>query len=370
MEFEAGIFQKFRVKTKVHLGAHQIDLMEGTLVEFDGQTLKTGSKSYDIPALQGGIKAGWLVPFADTNISQYIPKSAGMKVRPATSAGQERGAEMTIEAASEDEMVVGTLEQANDRRKAQQAASYAPPKTPQVYPTEDPATVEVQYDLRPKTASVEKPRPAPRLPVDDPRPIMEGTKNRPAPKMPVVQDESDDSVVSTQKGPAAWERTGQKVSKDGEVSVARLSSPTHKSLRIGDAGDIAQAQRETEATVPPPSSSKKIARQIMEDPEGEPINANHPSGATGDVNEMRSGDDLAELLPDAATSGTPRPGIVSQDSKGDTRLEWDITRHWHDRVSQAVGLYGNDKNALRQILEVESPAVAKQIRDKLAKLGK
>jgi hypothetical protein len=390
MEFQAGQFHKFRVKTKVHLGALSIDLMEGTIIEFDGQTLKTGSKEYDLPTLQGGIKAGWLTlhQAGTSNISQYIPQPAGVKVRPAQSAGQERGAEMAVEAAVEDELVVGSLDQTNARRKAQaEAGAYQRPA--QVRPTEDPNTVEASYDFTPKPQKTaaqmvegQKNRPAPRLPVDAPdpeppaRPLMDGMKNRPMPRMPVVQEEDEGSVVSEQKpGKAAWERTGKKASKDAdEVPVARLSSPASRRMKIEDSGDIMQAKREAEGTVPPPPKTTKKAstRRAMDvdDPEATPINAVHASGATGDVNETRTGDDLADLLPDAATSGKPRAGIVAEDAKGDARLQWDMTGHWQERVAKAVDLYGNDKNAIRQILEVESPAVAKQIRSKLARLGK
>jgi hypothetical protein len=344
MDFQAGEFKKYRLKVKVHLGSISVDLMENTVVEFDGQTLKTGSKSYDIPALQGGVRAGWLIPEGG-NISQYVPQPAGIKV--GALSGKDRKAEKTIETAVMDEMEVQSVAAVNEKRKLQQEQNTYRP-TAQVAPTGDPNMVEANYQLKP--------------------PTVEGSKNRPVPRtldlpvrMPVVSSEDEAVEVSTQSiKSAAWERTGQKP-VDGGV-VAKLGSPV-KNMKFRNIEDMVTATQAVEKTGAP-ATIKKTATEV----DAVSVTAIHFSGATGDVGETIEGDDLSELLPDAVSSGTPRPGTVAQSPDGDTRLQWDVTGPWQNRVSRAIELYGNDKNALRQILEVETPAVAKHIRSKLARM--
>lgn len=117
IEFTQGEFQKLRTTNKIHLGAFQVDLPKGIVVEFDGETLKWGGKTYNVPQLSAGANAGWLVKVADTT-SKYVPKPAGVRVRPAQSAGNKRGDVMPMEEATEEEMVVDTLGNAKKRRDA------------------------------------------------------------------------------------------------------------------------------------------------------------------------------------------------------------------------------------------------------------
>ena len=110
-------FKQYRATTKVHLGSIQQDIPEDSVVEYDGSTLKIGGQPYNVPSVSGAIKLGWLVPVAD-NVSRYIPQPAGVQVRPATSASQERGQAMTIEPAEDDELEVGSLSSSNAKRDA------------------------------------------------------------------------------------------------------------------------------------------------------------------------------------------------------------------------------------------------------------
>jgi len=118
-------------------------------------------------------------------------------------------------------------------------------------------------------------------------------------------------------------------------------------------------ERDFEPVIP-----RGTATQVTE---GESLAAK-PSGTTGDVREMRAGDDLADLLPDALVAGMKPPGsIVGQDFNG---FSWDTHIHWAKRVDLAVKNYGDQPEALKQILAAETPHVVKSIQSRMLKLGK
>lgn len=131
MEFKQGKFFKFRVASpRIHLGAVQVDLPEGAIVGFDGQTLEWGGTTYNVPALKGAVTAGWLVPQND-NVSRYVPKSAGVKVRPAQ--GNQEGKLMEIETSSDEEEVVEDYKVKMDKRRedARRANMISQPDEPE-----------------------------------------------------------------------------------------------------------------------------------------------------------------------------------------------------------------------------------------------
>ena len=116
--FKRGEFQKFRTLSNIHMGSYEKDLIAESEIEFDGMVLIWGDEKYNLPTFIGAINAGWVVPIED-NVSRYKPKPAGVKVRPATSDGPERGEEMEIgPTPDEDEVFVGTVDENNARRNA------------------------------------------------------------------------------------------------------------------------------------------------------------------------------------------------------------------------------------------------------------
>lgn len=106
--FQRGVFHTFRATTKIHLGKFEKDIYEDDIVEYDGQTLKYGGEEFAISSLKAAVKLGWFVQESD-NVSNYIPQSADIKIRPAQSASQQRGSAMKVEAVSSEERVVGTV---------------------------------------------------------------------------------------------------------------------------------------------------------------------------------------------------------------------------------------------------------------------
>jgi hypothetical protein len=328
MDFQPGVFQQYRSTSKVHLGAYQFDIPVDSIVEFDGNILKYGGMEYNVPAVRGAVNAGWLVPVADTT-SGYTPQPAGIKVRPAESAGADRGESMTIEPASEEEQVVGTLDSTKARREdARTAASTAPPTPPPA-----PETV-----LGPKTFP---PRPTPNLP---PVEVVATTE-------PPVEIDYDTpaagEVVTTESGQEA-------------VAVGTIGTPLKQRTVIEDASSVAAAVRKIETT---PAKPSKTARTNA-DVQGDPIGQTLPGGATGDVSEMRTGNDLAELLPDAAAAGST---VVAAEAPLVDWMPIKKAKHWRVRVTKAVKDYGSDPQAMEQVFAVETPSVIKHIRSRLAR---
>lgn len=54
-------FETYKVMQRVHLGGPEIDLWEGTRVEFDGEILRVPDGDYRVPNLRQAIGLGWLV---------------------------------------------------------------------------------------------------------------------------------------------------------------------------------------------------------------------------------------------------------------------------------------------------------------------
>lgn len=99
-----------------------------------------------------------------------------------------------------------------------------------------------------------------------------------------------------------------------------------------------------------------------------------PNGTTGDVEEAASGDDLSELLPDAAVAGhrvaaqraVPVPPKKSESEEIQEIVDnWSTKRRWEQRVEEAVEFYGEWPEALEAICGIEAPPVVKKIRERL-----
>lgn len=98
-----------------------------------------------------------------------------------------------------------------------------------------------------------------------------------------------------------------------------------------------------------------------------------PGGGTGDVDYAASSDDLTELLPEAAVAGLDAPRKVklppppTEDEEiAEVVSGWSVKRNWQKRVEEAIEFYSDWPEALTAIMAIESPAVVKQIQDRLA----
>jgi len=401
--FKRGEFQVFRATTQIHLGAISKDVFPDDEFEFDGQTFKYAGEQHSLPSIRMGIQEGWFVPAEDTT-TQYRSKSAGVQVRPATAAGSERGAPMTVEAASHEETVVASVDDHKERvekgivRQPRKVA--AQPTTQRPAPASDSKEARMAA-LRAELAALEaeEATPAPDPEVEaaltpeppPPAPDLTDTLGSRAEPVPIVKpnrqlsvEEADEinrrildaersKVVPPKKEHPSEETTTQGgfqvVSEDqGGVPVKtyKFSTPAG---REGDARNVAGTDitRTTaaavDASVRPvaetprrevPASSTQVPAEGNTD-----INMKLEGGATGDVAEAVSGEQLTELM--GKTAAAAGPDVSNP-------LKWDTNLQWKSRVKKAVEEYGQDPDALRQILAVESPAVRKHIGIQLKKL--
>ncbi len=183
-----------------------------------------------------------------------------------------------------------------------------------------------------------------------------------------------------------------------DVNVGSLSSirpdnapATHKASNAG----VRHNQNDSEGVVVArfKSSAKQGAVQIGRDDRQVVKSLDNKSSvdvervtaakavATGDVQKAIGGDTLEDLLPEAASAGTPAPGVVKDgervkvaSSSPDLALiqqfipgfDWDLKVQWAKRAKIAVDQYGKIPAVINYILSVETPAVKSQIEKRLA----
>jgi len=148
-------------------------------------------------------------------------------------------------------------------------------------------------------------------------------------------------------------------SSSGGMVVAKVT-PSVKKVVVTDASAADREIAKLDGS-PPPKAEKLVTAKA---PNEEDIRSVGPGGATGDVSEARAGDSLADLLPDAATTGVPAPGPAGEG------FSWDMSKHWRERVKIAVHNYGNDPSTLDRIMAIEIDSVKKHITSELARRPK
>jgi len=343
MDFQAGSFQKFKAITKLHLGGTNppMDIMPGTVVEYDGSSTRISGQTHNVASIAGAIRVGWLIPVNDP-MTSYVPQPAGVQVRPATTPSQERGDAMVIEQAVDDERHVGSLSESNARRAGIHKNQFVHRHASEV---PDVRT----SDFRKPQVRQEEP------PVEISYPLGQSGQDK----------SSDDSSYS--EGAKRSLRFGP--AKMGAVDISD-SSAVSSQLRALNPLTGKEA----------PTPKKGITSRTNEDAVGGiPISRNHSNGATGDVAVATAGDDLEDILKDALSTGKPSPGpLMSSDDSVDhvtkpayapKPIEWDKSIKWRVRVKTALDRYSDDPDALRYILSVEDPAVVKFIEEGLTKLA-
>ena len=257
--FQKGVFQTFRATTKIHLGKFEKDIYEDDVVEFDGQTLRYAGEDFALSSMKAAVKLGWLVAESD-NVSNYIPQSADIKIRPAQSASQDRGTAMKVEAVADEERVVGTVGK----------------------------------------------------------------------KMEVISDKADN---------------------EGAQSVGKISTPAKQTVTLTDSSQASRMINQLDNT--PPKKVKLTEKT-----------------ASGDVTETLVGDDLTEILPNAASTKTTKKTatnskvVVVETDIGN--INWDMSVHWTKRAQTIIDDYSSNTQVLNAILAVESKGVQKRVKANMA----
>lgn len=140
--------------------------------------------------------------------------------------------------------------------------------------------------------------------------------------------------------------------------------------RLATARNVVQDQK-AGAIVIPEESLEEASFQIplkrgtaTQITEGESL-SDHPAGTSGDVTRTIEGDDLADLLPDAAVAGLQKTEPPRTEG-----FQWDMSAHWTHRVNSAIADFGDKPEALERIYEIETPKVVQRIRSGLLQAGK
>lgn len=353
MAFEAGQFQKFRVTTRVHLGAIAKDLYEDDIIEYDGHTMKYGPESYAIPILRAGIQAGWLVPAVDKT-STYKPKSAGIKLRPIDSSKAPAETNTESDSVSEDEAVVGTLDRSNESRRVKdmptRTARAAGKKS-----DESGAKVKVASEdiYEPEFSEPERTvEEADEINHKRIREIKAALEKKAAKKF--AGDISADVTVGSSGAPSASE-------SEGVVVKTYAFSDKSSGVAVGATDSVAGRAKAIDITRVTASSieakqkpiGKRASTQIPAEGNTD-IRQIHKTGATGDAAITTVSSELAELLPEAAVVGAAKKSRTKS-------FQWDMDRHWKTRVKDALDNYASNPMLLRQIVDMEVPSVKERI---------
>lgn len=234
IQYRRGEFVSYRAVTTFHLGDLEKDLVKDEVVEFDGSTMRLGQDSHQYSKLRGAITAGWLVP-ADQEGGEYVPRPAGIEVRPAESRGRDRGPARRVGVVADEERDVGNRESV--RNNAAKPLGQRPVRA-----------ASTGARLADSVSSYEVVREA-------------GTEGR---------------VVAK-----------------GRFSVPAGSAAKSNTVEIGSAAE-SDFKRKVSA-----DKGRSIDQVVV--------------AVTGDVEEARVGDDLEDLLPDAASSGRPGARVGTDD---------------------------------------------------------
>ena len=339
--FQTGVFNSYRVLHKVHLGQFAFDLPENAILEFDGMTLKYGGQTYQSPAVAGAIRAGWFVPVEDTTTRTYAPKSAEVKVHSPTAQGTSRGESFKVTAVQEDEQEAGSLTQSAERREtARVNAATSTRLRPPV--SVEPESGYVQQQEASKVAPIKTAK------AFTSRQVIQ------------AEDDQEGVVVSVPKS------AQQAILTDDQeaVPVAKIGgSLKPKSFLVENAHDVAEALRRVESSK---AKVEKFAATKVQQQEEVDIRQVHPTGATGDVAEARSGTELEDLLPEVTSSGKPDATISVPSTEA---IQWDKSGHWRDRVKRALA-YKDNPAAIESICAGEAKVFVNALQTELKKLGR
>ena len=201
-------------------------------------------------------------------------------------------------------------------------------------------------------------------------------------KYTVIRDEQDDGV------PVGKYRFSDGASVGNAEDARNAARPTdvtrvasQQPVQVGNAVAMASTRHagaqyveDPSATHAPQAARAPSTTQVQRGRGNVGIDEIGASGSTGDVDVAASSDDLATLLPDAVVAGqvkrAPAPPPPSEDEEIAMIVEgWSVKRNWQKRVEEAVEFYGEWPEALEGIYSIESPAVVKQIKTRLADKG-
>lgn len=184
-------------------------------------------------------------------------------------------------------------------------------------------------------------------------------------------------VVQTPSDGVRMDKTAQvgpkkrRVVVSGEsegVAVGRVLSPTHTSF------DAKQVASTSASQIDNIAKGKELKIEKYEVDAGEVRTAATSTAvATGDVQEVQTGEELTDILPDAATPPAPEPKVYIHQDEDPAfaavkmlipNFEWNKERRWQDRVEDAMK-FAKKPQYMKGILAVETEIVRDKIKVRL-----
>lgn len=369
-------FRTYRAITNIHLPppvGGQLTSQE--IITFDGTTIKredgTELKLPYPSALNGAIKAGWLVPIESTT-TEYVPQSAGVEVRAAQSTGDKREV-INVMTVQNEERNLGdrvALRAGADHNSAQKVSRGAP--TGVVVADDSGGVVVGRMKTSAKGGTIEigKGDQAIKNKIDNGAPagvekVARATGDvQEALVGDSLQDLLPDAASSKTPEPGVFENDGVQVSSAGSsvgsqedgVVVGKVGEPRAVSKDLDrSASALEKALRSWAETGKTwdgkPPALLEIAVMVKSVLRSLDLARNEVVSLTAQVEALQA---------------TPKADAVAE---APTEFEWDLATHWKTRQKSALNEYGDDAEALNAILAAEnSAAVKKAVTARLAEL--
>lgn len=336
IQFESGKFVALKARTKFHLGSIEKDINQGDIIYFDGEVAKIGGKEHNLGQIGAAVRAGWLVPVDSTAAAEpYRPQPAKMDVRPAQSTDRDRGAPREVRTVHDEERDLGNLKKVRDRGDGvvrrevvgEDASSDGVP-VGKIKRAAVQKTVLTAENATRVAQEINK--------IDN----VQGTSDRLAVPVKVV---ATGDVQEARVADALDELLGDSVTSSevpapgpaGEGNSPHLTGD-ERAMRVAAAAEAARKARKAQV-------------ESFEAPKAEAPKAEAPKVELA-AEEAEEPVDLATLAAKVALVRAVIP-----------KFEWDLTRPWKARVTDAVKTYGKNPLYLNGILSVETETVKKHI---------
>lgn len=405
-----GEFYRYRVEREFHMGKLSRQLALGTVVEYDGQTLRLSGEEHLVPELRSAIRASWLSrqspvggirkgsgskappppPPSEPSPGAVSTKAAGIKVRPATvNGGRTREDPMLTK--TDDQVVVGsvarpaparnepkkfnpTLIRENEGNQHEVGRAVNASRHTEAGGNRGVERVAVATNFRTATkssilldgGSTHGPEVPDGVRADAPRANLK------------LKGEGDSQVVGRAgKIPAKVDRVlvdSESAARAAAAQVERPRSAAPVKARIASVGDdISSAESDQlEEILPaldPESRAEMVARQRREQAQkaAEVKPAPKPEAKKPGPKPKVS---PAPLKAAFKTPPAPPPHAVEAHLTAPVGVEvapgvvWDKTAHWSTRVKLATQ-YRDQPEILEAICQYESEGVVKAIRKAL-----
>ena len=141
-----------------------------------------------------------------------------------------------------------------------------------------------------------------------------------------------------------FSNTSKSEGKPTQTKLVDTRGNDNLTFRGGSVIEDASASGKILGTVEDFSDATKLAQKTASLRESEPLS---------DRVEKERNNRKAQLLASKTVSDQP------------ASVDWDLSVHWTKRVKNAVELWGGDSQGLKAILEMETPAVKKRIKQQL-----